>query len=143
MTSVHGSRASTPGWSVALSIVDSFFERRFLTTCSWTGSGHGTSKITFKRYHSIIGVFHEIIRFSDESFTIEETERFFKSVLKNAVKRTAAKLMRKSTKKHRKSVASRSNGIGNNHNGSGLNGNYHEILGDIIEHDDSIIIKIE
>lgn len=145
MTSVHWSRTNTPGRSIALSIVDNFFDRKFLTTCSWTGSGHGTNKITFRRYQSIIGVFHEIIRFSDLSFTIEETERFFKSVLKNAVKRTAAKLMRKSTKRLRKLVTSRSNGIGNENNCSSMHDNYHEILGvmDEREIDDTIRIKIE
>lgn len=75
----------------AYHLVDSLFERNFLKQCTWTGFSKKESvKICFKAFTRTICLFFDIIHATDESFTKVECDKFFKTILKNAHKRSEA-----------------------------------------------------
>ncbi|XP_045769184.1 uncharacterized protein LOC123870065 [Maniola jurtina] len=73
----------------AYHLVDSLFERNFLKQCTWTGfSKKEAVKICFKAFTRTISLFFDIIHATDESFTKVDCDKFFKTILKNAHKRS-------------------------------------------------------
>lgn len=90
------------GANNCFALVDVMFTRKFLTKCSWSGGSRGDVKTCFKMFTRVIKLFFEIIYQSDNAFTFQECESFFKIILKNSVKRLSAKLMRKSTPRNRR-----------------------------------------
>lgn len=98
------------GLNMCYILVDKFFERHFMVSCSWSGGSRGNNvKHAFKKCQNILKVFFVIIRSVNQSFSIKFMEDFFKTVLKNAKKRNEAKGVRQSTvhcrPKKKKSVA--------------------------------------
>lgn len=82
----------------AYQLCDVFFDRDFLTQCSWSGSSRGEgTKIGLKTYKNILNLFFELVYDCDKNFTIDENNKFFKAVLKNSTKRKLSKLQRAST----------------------------------------------
>ncbi|RVE41229.1 hypothetical protein evm_014121 [Chilo suppressalis] len=99
------------GINCAYTLIDLMFTRDFLRKCSWSGSSRSNGiKISLKCYKNVVSFFWEMIFFWDRTFTVQENEEFFKSVLKNSNKRKNDKLERSSTtqkrvkldKKHKK-----------------------------------------
>lgn len=73
----------------AYHLIDSLFERNFLKQCTWTGfSKKDAVRICFKAYTKTISLFFDIIHATDESFTKMDCDKFFKTILKNAEKRS-------------------------------------------------------
>lgn len=73
----------------AYHLVDSLFERNFLKQCTWTGfSKKEAAKICFKAFTRTNSLFFDIIHATDESFTKVDCDKFFKTILKNAHKRS-------------------------------------------------------
>lgn len=94
------------GTNCAYRLVDILFARNFMVGCSWSGgSREEYAKIALKNYKNILNFFSEMINHWDSSFTQEDTENFFKTILKNSKKRTTAKYLRASKKKRRPTFA--------------------------------------
>ncbi|KAJ2953477.1 hypothetical protein O0L34_g1073 [Tuta absoluta] len=73
----------------AYHLIDSMFDRNFLKQCTWTGfSKKEAKKICFKGFTRTISLFFDIIHASDESFVKQDCDKFFKTILKNAHKRS-------------------------------------------------------
>ncbi|CAG4981890.1 unnamed protein product [Colias eurytheme] len=79
-----------------------FLTRDFLCKCSWTGSRKSEDiKVPLKAFKNVLNFFHQLIRIWDQTYTVESIENFFKTVLKNSVKRKNSKNERASTKRRR------------------------------------------
>lgn len=93
------------GLTFAYKLLDSLITRDFMCKCSWSGASRGNcSKIPLKDFKNFIKFFCDMIRVRswDPTFTMGQTEKFFKISLKNAVKRRAMKDLRFSTKRIQK-----------------------------------------
>lgn len=101
LLSVTCTKGKGRAYNNAYALVDAMFTRQFMTQCSWAGGTRGKSKICFKSYTKTITVFFKIIHQSDNNFTIPECESFLKNVMRHAIKRNEAKLLRASTQKNR------------------------------------------
>lgn len=87
---VCGTSGKRHGQSCCYSLVDHFFLRNFLITCSWAGgSRENDRKVSFKSYTKIINTFFQIIHLADNGFSLKDCENFFKCVIKNAKRRAA------------------------------------------------------
>ncbi|CAB3245036.1 unnamed protein product [Arctia plantaginis] len=98
------SQSDGRGGTCAYKILDVFFTRDFLYKCSWTGGSRGTSdnvKNPLKAYKNVLKFYYELIHIWDQTYTIENNENFFKTVLKTSVKRKLSKNERASTKRRR------------------------------------------
>ncbi|CAH2983349.1 unnamed protein product [Chilo suppressalis] len=81
----------------AFQLIDVFFSREFLVQCSWSGSARGAgSKICIKIFQEVLGFFFELVHDCDPTYTVDKNNDFFKSIVKNAKKRTHSKLGRAS-----------------------------------------------
>ncbi|CAG9789624.1 unnamed protein product [Diatraea saccharalis] len=90
------------GANVAYRLIDMFFDRHFLTLCSWSGgSRHYDRKICFRAHSQVIQFFFKIVHASDEEYTLDACENFLKGILRTSVKRSMNRNMRKSTCKKR------------------------------------------
>ncbi|CAH0405511.1 unnamed protein product [Chilo suppressalis] len=91
------------GLTFAYKLIDSMVSREFLCECSWSGGSRGNvSKVPIKDYKNFVKFFCDMIRSWDCKFTMGQTEKFFKVILKNAVKRKSMKDLRSSSKRVRK-----------------------------------------
>ncbi|RVE45133.1 hypothetical protein evm_010242 [Chilo suppressalis] len=73
----------------ASQLIDVLFSREFLVQCSWSGSARGAgSKLCIKIFQEVLGFFFELVHDCDPTY--------FKSIVKNAKKRTHSKLGRAS-----------------------------------------------
>lgn len=90
------------GLTFAYKLIDSMVSREFLCECSWSGGSRGNiSKVPIKDYKNFIKFFWDTVRSWDCKFTLGQTEKFFKVILKNAVKRKSMKDLRSSSKRVR------------------------------------------
>lgn len=81
----------------AFQLIDVLFSREFLVQCSWSGSARGVeSKICIKIFQEVLGFFFELVHDCDPTYTVDKNNDFFKSIVKNAKKRTHSKLGRAS-----------------------------------------------
>ncbi|XP_055522690.1 uncharacterized protein LOC129716857 isoform X3 [Wyeomyia smithii] len=93
--SMHGkSRYVGEGGTVCLQIIDYFFDREFLLTCSWTGTSRPKNsdevtmpKIPFYKFDRVIALFHKVVTFSDPTYPLVECQNFLKRCLRNAKQR--------------------------------------------------------
>lgn len=91
------------GLTFAYKLIDSMVSREFLCECSWSGGSRGNiSKVPIKDYKNFIKFFCDMVRSWDSKFTMGQTEKFFKAIMKNAVKRKSMKDLRSSSKRVRK-----------------------------------------
>ncbi|RVE41954.1 hypothetical protein evm_013394 [Chilo suppressalis] len=97
------SAAPGSGSNYAYRLLDSIFTKDFLCQCSWTGGSRGDDlKIGFKKYKNILNFFFQMVNYWDNTYTVQDNEDFFKSILRNALKRKTSKKIRQSSKKRRK-----------------------------------------
>lgn len=83
-------------------LVDKFFTRKFFTLCSWAGGAKvPNTKFPFKFYENVISLFFKLVRLADQRFTLEDCEDFFKSVIRNCVRRNNSSMIRTSRSKNR------------------------------------------
>lgn len=79
------------GSKIAYSVIDAVIAKEILQKYSWTGISKDKDlpeKIAFNAYKGIIIVIFEIVRKSDDRWTLKDTELVFKQgVLKHAKKR--------------------------------------------------------
>lgn len=77
------------GYDCCYALVDQFFTREFLNTCSWTGGSRSPDmkKTAFKTYKRTNNIFYELVRLADPTFSEINTEKFFHSVLRNSRQR--------------------------------------------------------
>uniref|UniRef100_A0A182K5D1 DUF4806 domain-containing protein n=1 Tax=Anopheles christyi TaxID=43041 RepID=A0A182K5D1_9DIPT len=77
--------------------IDLLFTKRFMTKCSWTGVGRGSEKIAMMRMVNISKLFRRIG--TNESTIVNQrmVMMFFMKKLRNAVRRSEMKHLRKST----------------------------------------------
>ncbi|XP_062550513.1 LOW QUALITY PROTEIN: uncharacterized protein LOC134215314 [Armigeres subalbatus] len=93
--SIHGKqRFVGDGATVCLQIIDYFFDREFLLSCSWSGISRNKkaneniiSKTPFHKYDGIITLFHKVVLFSDPLFSKVQCEQFLHRCLRNAKQR--------------------------------------------------------
>lgn len=95
------------GHNNAYALVDTIFDRKFMTRCSWTGGTKGEPKYCFKAFPKTIDLFLKVVHQYDKTFTKPICEDFFKNIMRNSTKRNTAKRVRISTtkKKIKKSAA--------------------------------------
>jgi hypothetical protein len=91
------------GTTCAYKLIDALVSREFLCKCSWTGGSRGEqSKVIFKSFKAFLKFFAAMVHSWDSTFSMQDTEQFFKTILRNASKRCELKQMRASTKRNRK-----------------------------------------
>lgn len=101
--SIHGkSRYMGEGATVCLQLYDTFFDRRFMLSCSWTGSGKKQKKIPFLRFEKVIELY----------FLAVSYERFLHRCLRNATQRVKEVSGKKPVSRKRKLRAVKENGDG-------------------------------
>ncbi|XP_058825141.1 uncharacterized protein LOC131685443 isoform X2 [Topomyia yanbarensis] len=99
------------GQNTCYYLIDRFFDRKFLIHCSWSGGSRSDiEKSAIKDCKNILALFYRIVRSTNEKFSFHLLENFFKSVVKNAKKRSEAKGLRVSTIHRRKKKSSKSAG---------------------------------
>lgn len=99
------------GVDCAYVLVDMIFTRNFICQCSWSGGSRGDDlKVPLKGYRHVLSFFWELVNFWDEAFTLTDNENFFKSFLKNSIKRKLAKCERASTSRKRSNQSKPSQG---------------------------------
>lgn len=76
------------GWDVALKFVDRFGTREFFDMASWTGTSYGFKdgrKICLRKYTHFLGLFKDVVMFSDPHWTEVKNKDFFvKAILNNS-----------------------------------------------------------
>ncbi|CAG9137627.1 unnamed protein product [Plutella xylostella] len=93
------------GADCAYMLVDVMFSRNFLCECSWGGGSRGDgTKVPLKGYKHVLSFFWTMVHFWDDTYTLQDNESFFKTILKNSKKRKIAKLERSSTSRRSKST---------------------------------------
>lgn len=96
------SKGKGKGYNNAYILIDVLFERNFLKECSWAGGSKSEkTKICFKSFTNTIKFFFNVIRASDEEFTLVDCHKFLKIILRNALQRSNNKQLRLSSKKNR------------------------------------------
>ncbi|KAL1404276.1 hypothetical protein pipiens_018971 [Culex pipiens pipiens] len=111
--SIHGkSRYMGEGATVCLQLYDTFFDRRFMLSCSWTGSGKKQKKIPFLRFEKVIELYFLAVSYSDPTFTLDQTKRFLHRCLRNATQRVKEVSGKKPVSRKRKLRAVKENGDG-------------------------------
>uniref|UniRef100_A0A182M266 DUF4806 domain-containing protein n=1 Tax=Anopheles culicifacies TaxID=139723 RepID=A0A182M266_9DIPT len=83
--------------------MDLLFTKKFMTKCSWTGVGRGAEKIPMMRMVNITKLFRRIGTHNGVIVNQRMVMLFFMKKLKNAVRRTEMKHLRRSTTHHFKS----------------------------------------
>lgn len=73
------------GRTVAFRIIDDFLDRHFLLKFSWTGAGGG--KIKFCTYVNVIRLLFDIVYHADHRWTMDDSTKFFKDIIKHAKSR--------------------------------------------------------
>ena len=101
--SIVCSKSLGNGNNCAYRLLDIMFTKEFLCKCSWTGGSRNSSevKIGFKAFKNVIHFFFTMVNFWDPTYTIQDNETFFKTVLRNALKRKQMRNIRSSPKKCR------------------------------------------
>ncbi|XP_038108752.1 uncharacterized protein LOC6034793 [Culex quinquefasciatus] len=97
MGMIHGKcRHMGEGRTICLRVVDYFFDRRFMLTCSWTGTARGTenngaraTKIPFQRFDKVINLFYQVVLYSDPTFLYDDCLTFLHRCVRNAKQRFA------------------------------------------------------
>lgn len=85
------------GQTVALNIIDEFFDRNLLTQCSWSGLARSknkdevATKIAFGRFENIIELFFKSVKIFDTNYSYLNTKRFLKTQIKNSLQRAIGK----------------------------------------------------
>lgn len=128
MSAVCGTSGTMNGINCCYTLIDSFFNREFLTKFSWSGgSRNSEEKAPFKNNKNVIKVFYKIVALADKQFSELDCQGFFKSIVKNAKRR--AQLMCSNTEKKRCSAGKRrpNNLIYNKHERRNDNENEDEI----------------
>ncbi|XP_045767600.1 protein tramtrack, beta isoform-like isoform X3 [Maniola jurtina] len=91
------------GKTFAYRLLDTLLSREFICSCSWSGGSRGEkSKIALKNYKLFRKFFFDMVHSWDAEFTLEASEIFFKTVLKNSGKRKLMRDLRASVAKRRK-----------------------------------------
>ena len=99
---VCGQKGNGNGTNNCYILVDRIFSRKFMTLCSWAGGARDKKeKIPFKMYKNVINLFFQVIRLSDNSFTLKDCEEFFKNVIRNSTRRSQSNMTRNSAIKRR------------------------------------------
>lgn len=99
---ICGRDTTTKGIDHCYMLVDKFFTRKFFTLCSWAGGSKvPNTKFAFKFYENVISLFFKLIHLADPKFTLEDCEDFFKSVIRNCVRRNNSSNLRTSRSKNR------------------------------------------
>lgn len=121
MAFICGTGGKAQGVDCCYKLVDYFFTRQFLTQCSWTGatrladtnagsgpsdgnesgpstSSGGVGKVPLKFFRKTRQLFLNLVMRADKDFSELDSEKFFKTVLKNSKQRTTAKNL---TSKHK------------------------------------------
>lgn len=90
------------GKTFAYRLLDTLLSREFICLCSWSGGSRGEkSKIALKNYILLRKFFFDMIHSWDDAFTVEASEIFFKTALKNSGKRKLMRNLRASVTKRR------------------------------------------
>ncbi|XP_021707459.1 uncharacterized protein LOC110678638 isoform X3 [Aedes aegypti] len=90
------------GQNVCYELVDKFFDRQFMTQCSWTGQSRtDVQKHAIQNFKKTLDVFFSIIKSVNEHFSQKALNDFFKSITRNSKKRSEAKFLRQSAVKRR------------------------------------------
>ncbi|XP_055544302.1 uncharacterized protein LOC129729611 isoform X2 [Wyeomyia smithii] len=86
------------GQNTCYTLIDNFFDRKFLVQCSWSGGSRSDiEKCAIKDCKNTLMMFYKIVRSTNKKFTLMLLEDFFKSVVRNAKRRSEAKGLRAST----------------------------------------------
>ncbi|XP_053665730.1 uncharacterized protein LOC128714874 [Anopheles marshallii] len=83
--------------------MDLLFDKKFMTKCSWTGVGRGAEKIPMMRMVNITKLFRRIGTNNGVIVNQRMVMLFFMKKLRNAVRRSEMKHLRRSTTHHFKS----------------------------------------
>nr|XP_029733265.1 uncharacterized protein LOC109404709 [Aedes albopictus] len=93
------------GQNTCYALVDRFFQRRVMISCSWSGGSRSDRpKYAIKNCQNIMSAFFKIIHAVNPTFSVGLMESFFKQILRNAKTRSQAKGMRQSTIHRRKRI---------------------------------------
>ncbi|XP_052897074.1 uncharacterized protein LOC128304001 [Anopheles moucheti] len=84
--------------------MDLLFDKKFMTKCSWTGVGRGAEKIPMMRMVNITKLFRRIGTNNGVIVNQRMVMLFFMKKLRNAVRRSEMKHLRRSTTHHFKST---------------------------------------
>ncbi|VEN50473.1 unnamed protein product [Callosobruchus maculatus] len=104
MSYVCGKQGNGHGLNNCYILIDRLFTRKFMTLCSWAGgSRYQNEKVAFKSFKNVIKLFFEVIRLSDDSFTMKDAEEFLKNVIRNSTRRNESQMVRSSRIKRRQS----------------------------------------
>ncbi|XP_050507296.1 uncharacterized protein LOC126884960 [Diabrotica virgifera virgifera] len=91
------------GLDTCYSIVDYFFEKKFMVQCSWTGgSRSNTEKCCIKNCKNILEVFFTIVQSSNKDFSKALLKKFIIGIRRNAKKRSLTGGIRQSSIHRRK-----------------------------------------
>ncbi|XP_050497710.1 uncharacterized protein LOC126878855 isoform X2 [Diabrotica virgifera virgifera] len=91
------------GLDTCYSIVDYFFEKKFMVQCSWTGgSRSNTEKCCIKNCKNILEVFFTIVQSSNKDFSKALLKKFIIGITRNAKKRSLTGGIRQSSIHRRK-----------------------------------------
>ncbi|XP_050084666.1 uncharacterized protein LOC126570736 [Anopheles aquasalis] len=108
---IHGFNRKGEGNNICYQMVDYFFDRRFMTECSWSGRSRRVpeddslvQKIALSTYSNIIEMFFACVNISDDTFTLNQIETFFQQCVSHSKTRANAKKIRKSTARRRNAV---------------------------------------
>ncbi|XP_049533495.1 uncharacterized protein LOC125950002 [Anopheles darlingi] len=114
---IHGHDRKGEGDTVCYQIVDYFFDRKFLTECSWYGrmsqrtkNGPGKRKIGLIGYGSTMKLFHACVHLSDETFTQTQSIKFIRRCLRYSATRAKAKMVIKPAARRRNPKKVETNG---------------------------------
>ncbi|XP_035773685.1 uncharacterized protein LOC118456741 isoform X1 [Anopheles albimanus] len=114
---IHGHDRKGEGDTVCYQIVDYFFDRKFLTECSWYGrmsqrtkNGPGKRKIGLIGYGSTMKLFHACVHLSDETFTQTQSIKFIRRCLRYSATRAKAKMVIKPAARRRNPRKEETNG---------------------------------
>ncbi|XP_049533496.1 uncharacterized protein LOC125950003 [Anopheles darlingi] len=108
---IHGFDRKGEGNNICYQMVDYFFDRQFMTKCSWSGRSRRipeddslVQKIGIYTYGNIIEMFHACVAVSDDTFTLNQIEAFFRQCLSHSKTRANAQMIRKSAARRRNAV---------------------------------------
>lgn len=97
------SAAEGQGTTCAYKLLDALITREFLCHMSWSGGSKGdVAKTPLKTYKNFQKFFCNVVHNWDSTFTVQDYEKFFKIVLRNALKRKTMKNLRTSSKRTHK-----------------------------------------
>ncbi|XP_050081719.1 uncharacterized protein LOC126568996 [Anopheles aquasalis] len=100
----HEDLQGESGTSICYYVIDQFFTRAFLTTCSWTGAAKNRAgskkyitKIPLAAFPNTVQLFYLVVNDVDPKYTFEKVEKFLRQCCCHAGQRSQQKRVKKIT----------------------------------------------